>query len=158
MSSEKRLHLRLDPHLHRNTHSATTDFLLSARKFGSAIMTLEQSFLFPAEYLKPEDDPDIVARPLHISDYDKGTQSSNGTPLPKDNTHRSHLLMIGYCNLLNQLTALEDVSKERYTQRFREWQAAKDIYFVVVLVYFFSDPLLFCQIPQRVRSLVQRPS
>lgn len=47
---------------------------------------------------------------------------------------------LGYCSLLNQLTALEDVNRDKFIQRFREWQMDKDNYFVVVLE---GEPLTF---------------
>lgn len=36
------------------------------------ILQERKNFLFPVEFLKQENDTEIVARPLHISDYDKG--------------------------------------------------------------------------------------
>lgn len=39
----------------------------------------------------------------------------------------------GYCTLLGQLTEIGDITKEKFNKRFREMQAAKDTYYVVVI-------------------------
>lgn len=45
-----------------------------------------------------------------------------------------HLLKCsGYCEILNQLTAVESVDKKKFESRFHDWQLAKDVYYIVVI-------------------------
>jgi len=71
-----------------------------------------EGFLFPTEFIKKENlqDSHLVARPLHITDYDKG-----------------------YCQLLGQLTEIGDITKAKFVERFRDFQMARDAYFIVVI-------------------------
>eukprot|EP01114_Cavostelium_apophysatum_P006182 TRINITY_DN1742_c0_g1_i1.p2 TRINITY_DN1742_c0_g1~~TRINITY_DN1742_c0_g1_i1.p2 ORF type:complete len:177 (+),score=43.54 TRINITY_DN1742_c0_g1_i1:73-603(+) len=71
----------------------------------------ESGYLFPRSFiLKDGDDPDLVARPLHVDDFGKG-----------------------YCEILKQLTDIEDVDDAKFKLRFREFQLARDVYFIVVI-------------------------
>jgi glucosamine-phosphate N-acetyltransferase len=82
-------------------------------------MDSTSSSLFSADLLSSENDSVLVARPLSIGDFDKGgTISSN---------------VLGFCNILGQLTEVGKVSKEQFESRFQDWKNAKDVYFVVVI-------------------------
>lgn len=71
----------------------------------------EHDYLFPISFIKPEpnEDPNLVARPLHVDDFKKG-----------------------YCRVLQQLTDAK-TTEEKFIRRFREYQLARDTYFVVVI-------------------------
>jgi len=74
-------------------------------------MESQGDFLFSKLLIKKEDlEETLVTRPLHILDFEKG-----------------------YCTLLNELTAVEDVDKAKWQQRFREFQLTRDTYFIVII-------------------------
>jgi len=70
----------------------------------------EDNLFSPKLLLKDDSDPSIIARPLHIKDYSKG-----------------------YCEILNQLSEVGQITEAGFIQRFRDYQKAKDVYYVVVL-------------------------
>lgn len=76
----------------------------------------DSGFLFPSAFIKKENEQDLIARPLHISDFEKGISSFLFPP---------NIFTKDYCKLLNQLTDVEYVDKKMYEARFREWQLAK---------------------------------
>jgi glucosamine-phosphate N-acetyltransferase len=74
--------------------------------------TAEQGYLFPSSFInhEPNEDPNLIARPLHVEDFKKG-----------------------YTRILSQLTEVGNVSEEKFIKRFREFQLARDVYYVVVI-------------------------
>jgi len=72
----------------------------------------DEDYLFPLNILQHEmhSDQSLITRPLHFEDYGKG-----------------------YCDLLSQLTSLENMDKTKFQERFREFQKAKDTYYIVVI-------------------------
>jgi len=76
----------------------------------SATKLNEADYLFSPSMIPRHEDPELLARPLHIGDFDRG-----------------------YVQLLNQLTDAGVVTREAWQSRFREMQAAKDVYYVAVL-------------------------
>jgi glucosamine-phosphate N-acetyltransferase len=68
------------------------------------------NFLFSPNYLKWEEEKEIIIRPLHLEDYNKG-----------------------YLFLLKQLTDIENLNEEKFQKRFKELQLEKNVYFIIVL-------------------------
>src|SRR5690348_15188304 len=114
-----------------------------------------RDFLFPIELIKREIDVDgsLVARPLHLSDFERGTffpldmiykKGIRIQTVSFKLQHRLHtpltiptvsflFIFIGYLELLSQLTDIEQVTRSKFTERFREFQLDKDVYYIVVI-------------------------
>ncbi|XP_005105659.1 glucosamine 6-phosphate N-acetyltransferase [Aplysia californica] len=81
-------------------------------------------------------DPEILYR-LDPSKF-KGEYSEGLSPLKPGGTLRTRPLCLddyekGYMELLSQLTAVGEVSKERFTERFNKMKACVDTYFITVI-------------------------